>query len=255
MIDFKNIEVVYEAYKNDELTDVELNLLQIALDENSEFKKQWDELVLLDQQFQETPMVDPDPSIGQHFEQILAYESKKQVNNKSNQSLWSRLAAAVALIILGGFSGFWLGRETDSERYGQLQEEMQQVKQIIWLSNLQQRSASSRIMAIETLNDQATVADETLEALIRVLNTDSNINVRMTAAEGLYRFGDQDKVRLAFAESLVIQQDPALQIILIDMLVQLEEKSALDELQQIVADDQVIQQVKNKAYEGISKLL
>jgi HEAT repeat protein len=79
--------------------------------------------------------------------------------------------------------------------------------------------------------------------------------VRIAAAEALFKFGNHDKVRKAFIKGLSNQADPVLQIKLIEMLVRLDEKRALPKFQEMIQEESQMKVVKQKAAQGIGKLL
>ena len=62
-------------------------------------------------------------------------------------------------------------------------------------------------------------------------------------------------MRKAFINGLNNQSDPVLQIKLIDMLVGLDEKRALPKLQEMMQEEAQMKVVKQKAAQGIGKLL
>jgi HEAT repeat protein len=123
------------------------------------------------------------------------------------------------------------------------------------LSQLRKESASERIMATYEFKKMDSASDEILDALIYTFNNDDNANVKNAAAEALFKFGNQDKVRKAFINGLNKQTDPVLQIKLIEMLVGLNEKRALPKLQQLMEEETQMKVVKQKAAEGIGRLL
>jgi len=87
------------------------------------------------------------------------------------------------------------------------------------------------------------------------MNFDDNINVRVAAVEALGNFADDEKVKDALIQSLVVQEYPAVQLKLIMLMVRLEEKRAIDNLQEIIQNDEVISIVKDEAQFGIFKLM
>ena len=129
------------------------------------------------------------------------------------------------------------------------------MKQLVALSQLQKESASERIMAAYEFKKLDSASDEILDALIYTFKNDDNANVKSAAAEALFKFGNHDKVRKAFINGLNNQKDPILQIRLIEMLVGLNEKRALPKLQQMMQEESQMKVVKQKAAEGIGRLL
>jgi hypothetical protein len=80
------------------------------------------------------------------------------------------------------------------------------------------------------------------------------VNVRLEAINALYYFGDKKEVRQAMTQSLRLQTEPNLQIALIEMLVRLKEKGAVNEMQRMMKNKQLSEIVKFKAAEGVGEL-
>lgn len=121
-----------------------------------------------------------------------------------------------------------------------------------------QLSASERISAVK-LSDRvpentAALDGEITEILIYTMNNDENINVREAASEALFRFRSEPRIRTALVNSLSKQQDPLMQITLINMLVELKEKSAINEMQKLLMDTDTRDVVKTRLEVGIAEL-
>ena len=98
-----------------------------------------------------------------------------------------------------------------------MRDDINEMKELVALNQLQKASASERIMATYEFRKLDSASDEVLDALINRFHNDDNTNVRNAAADALFKFGNQDKVRKAFITGLSSQEDPLLQIKLIDM--------------------------------------
>ena len=205
----------------------------------------------------------PPISLAFHFQDTLEKAKKSEARDnvvtlKPTRNYQWTIAASIALI-----AGIFLGRQIDSTssiengstELTALQEEMSELRTLFANSLMKQSSASERIRGINISYELASENSSVIETLIETMQNDPNINVRVAAAQALFRFGDQESVRAAFIAALSNQKDPTLQILLIDMLVQLEEQRALGELQNIAEQDSTLDIVKSKAQEGISKLI
>ena len=180
-----------------------------------------------------------------------------QETNRSTVIQWTmRIAAGLALILLGLFAGWLLGREgSNNSEVAALRDDINEMKELVALNQLQKASASERIMATYEFRKLDSASDEVLDALINRFHNDDNTNVRNAAADALFKFGNQDKVRKAFITGLSSQEDPLLQIKLIDMLVSLDEKRALPKFQDMMQAETQMKVVKQKAAQGFAKLL
>jgi hypothetical protein len=61
-------------------------------------------------------------------------------------------------------------------------------------------------------------------------------------------------VRKVLIESLAKQNDPVVQISLIQMMVDMKEKSIIGELEKLTQQKEILKAVKDEAYTGILKL-
>ncbi|MCG8307273.1 MAG: HEAT repeat domain-containing protein [Cytophagales bacterium] len=188
-------------------------------------------------------------------------EEPKQILDRSlktgiDHSWTMRIAAGFSLLVVGVFAGWIIGKHNAENRnVAALRQDIDEMKRMVVLSQLKQESASERILATYKFKELDSANDEVLDALIYTFNNDVNTNVKNAAAEALYKFGNHDKVRKTFINGLSNQSDPVLQIKLIDMLVSLDEKRALPKLQEMMQTETQLKVVKQKAAQGIGKLL
>ncbi|QCR23838.1 HEAT repeat domain-containing protein [Pontibacter sp. SGAir0037] len=178
---------------------------------------------------------------------------------KPNNSLYLRIAAGIVLLL----GVFWAGNyyrrlqsNSNNPEVAALREEVQEMKKVLASSSSAEYSASERIQVVNQNLSPADGEDaEMIQVLISTMNQDPNVNVRLAACEALYKFKGDQQVRNAFVKSLPLQTDPLMQITLIDMLVEMKEKRAVDPLQKLVQEKDLLPIVKNKAQEGIGILM
>ena len=129
------------------------------------------------------------------------------------------------------------------------------MKQIVMLSKLDQSSPSLRIQAVNYMNEISSPDPNVINALINTMNTDENSNVRLAATTALSRFTDEDIVRDALIESLTIQDDPMVQITLINIMIGMHETKAKSYIEQIASNENTNKSVKSIAQRGIEILI
>lgn len=115
-------------------------------------------------------------------------------------------------------------------------------------------SASDRIYAVNRSYEIQDADRAIRQLLINTLNFDPNVNVRLAACQALTHFAAETEVKEALIQSLAIQTDPNIQISLIEALVAIKEKRAVDQFQQLVRDQEVLDVVRLKAAEGVNRL-
>ena len=187
------------------------------------------------------------------FQKIAAQEQGADRQQQQRKQWIGRLAASVALLIVGFAGGIWYGQDTTATEVAALRDDFRSLHQTVLATQLAQASASGRIQAIQASTGSE---DEAVgEALLATLATDPNVNVRLAATEALGRFSNQASVRSALATSLQQQEHPLLQIAIINQLVVWNEKNAVPELQRLVQNEEVDPVVRQQAEYGISQLL
>lgn len=163
---------------------------------------------------------------------------------------------AMAMLLFG----LWLGQRQanvadDSLQLAQLRTELQSMRQLVTLSLLQQSSPTERLRGVSYSQLVQEPDEEVQSALLHTLNYDPNVNVRLAAVDALYSFGNQAGMRHELVESLRRQTSPLVQIALIDLLVKMREKQSLDTFRQLLQDEQLNHEVKQRVEWGIQQLL
>ena len=195
----------------------------------------------------------------------LAFSNRLAANlqpetHRIGLAVWSmRIAAGVALLLLGFAAGTWYNRpQGQSEsNYGMASAEpapVIEMKKVLHFQQTAQTSASERIQAINQSYEIDQADQEITQLLINTMNFDDNINVRLAACQALVRFEHEPGVREALIQSLKVQTDPNMQITLIELLVSIKEKRAVDEMQRLVQSQQTMDVVRQKAEEGVNRL-
>ncbi|MDO1447653.1 HEAT repeat domain-containing protein [Rhodocytophaga aerolata] len=171
-----------------------------------------------------------------------------------------RIAAGISLVLLGFVAGKWYEQTNLADDAGistvttASTNELKLMKQVLMTSQDESSSASDRIQAVNQVQQLEQADKELVQLLINTMNFDPNINVRIAASEALFQFNDDPMVRLALVNSLKIQKDPAIQLTLIDMLIQLKETRAVDTMRKLLQSEEVLDVVKTKAEQGIGTL-
>lgn len=172
-------------------------------------------------------------------------EQKKAVG-KSNFPYW-QIAAAIGLLIVGFLSGKWPAPDHRDELIA-LESQVQLLKEMTMMGPLQISTASQRIQAVNRIEQEKShVSEELVNTLVNTLNSDESPNVRYAAAQALGRFIDEENVRLALTQSLESQSDPLIQIALISMLVEAQEKRAINPIKELIEKEYVQPEVKKQA--------
>ena len=127
-------------------------------------------------------------------------------------------------------------------------------KEVMFAGLNNMESPASRITAASEAYKLKNTGNDVVDALVKTLNNDPNANVRLAALDGLARFYRDGYVRKKLIASLKKQQDPLVQIALINLLTRMRESGILEELNKIVNDENTQKGVKDCAYSGIIQL-
>lgn len=214
-------------------------------------------------------MIEPGEALRANFNNMLHNEIEKMrkvsvaeaqlsVTHWYSSSIF-RIAAGFAILMLGTFMGLFMGSQfinkSQSGELAQLKSEVSDLKRSAMMTMLKDESSSFRIQAVNYADEIETPDDNMIGALARTLNTDKNVNVRMAAAYALAKFAGSSPVNDTLVRALANQSDPIVQITLINILVDLKEKSAVKTIQEIISDENTLKEVKSVAENGVKVLL
>ena len=233
--------------------------VELHMDKNPDAKAEYDELKEIMELISKDKEVEVPEASKNAFLQMAQKEmSRSSVHSRKLASIryssWFKIAAAVAFVIVGYLGAQWLNRNTKDELIA-LQSELKKTKKYVMISMMKQESASERLKGIFASAEIKNADEDIIDALIMAMNSDININVRIAAAEALSLFSDNEKARLALIASLNQQSFPAVQMKLIDILVNLGDKNALNPMREFSEKEDVLRSVKDEAQMGIFKLL
>ena len=162
------------------------------------------------------------------------------------------MAAAIALLVVGGGIGFWISKQNDQQqRLAEIESELNATKVMMMGLIDNKQSASQRLQGINVALTIESADDEVVNALAKRMNEDPNTNVRLAALDALSKFHTEPQVRKVLLDALSSQKDPMVQIALIQLMVKMKEKSVVNDLKKIVDDSETMKAVKDEAYSGI----
>jgi len=177
--------------------------------------------------------------------QLKAFFSPKPVLN------W---AYSLILALLFGIGGYFIGRNPNQEKIEQLSSEVQDMKQMMMLSMLENPMATERLKAVSYTQDLKTVDDQVVDALLATLNNDENDNVRIVTVEALVELAHNSRVREGLVLSLMHQDSPLVQVALADAMVKLQEKRSIKQFKKLLQKEDLNDLVKNKIKQSIKDL-
>jgi hypothetical protein len=210
--------------------------------------------------------INPSARLERSFQQMLAEEIAEHHAPKQKQVFFTptvlRAAAAVLLVAAGIAIGNYVNEyNTKMKAFAKVQQQRDSIAaenlrlkndMLAMIGN--ENSASQRMRGLNVALSYERADDEVVSALVKTMNEDKNTNVRLAALDALSKFHHEPNVRKALIASLAKQDDPIVQIALIQLMVKMKEKGVLKDLNRIIEDNNTIKPVKDEAYSGILKL-
>jgi hypothetical protein len=235
-----------------------------------EYRKLFDELKETWQQIDRLKVPSPSEKMDIGFYEMLNEETKKAERSSSGpadrirtflESLWKpQLAYGTVILGLGLVLGYFLRPTIPSEQIKTTivessESETAEVRQKLVLTLLEQPSANKRLQGINEANKISETDEKVIRALLRTLNNDSNVNVRLAAIESLTNYLDNPIVREGLVQSIVRQDAPIVQVTLADLMVALQEKKSVEPFKTLIRTKELNTSVKKKLETSIESII
>ena len=208
----------------------------------------------------------PDPAAKARFMDVLeAYRAGLGVSalDKAPRTrtpwfgahpVW-QTAMAAGLLAAGIFAGRYAAQpKLENPEVAQLKGQVESLRQLVAVSMLQQQSPSARLRGVSFSEQMAQPDRQVEQALLFAVNHDSNVNVRLSAVDALQKFTGNPEVVRAMVDAIPLQDSPLVQIALIDMLVQMNARSAAPAMVKLAANKQTEQVVQQRAAWALEKM-
>lgn len=248
-----------------QLVQTHLSACPVCRDELEGLSAIWTKLGVL-------PKEEPSPALRQRFYEMLeAYrdgmgEEKARSGLRKTISGWLerlmprqpvyQFGLSLFLLAAGLGAGYLLNgsRPAAKSEIAGLQSEITDMRQTVAVSMLKQASPSERLMGVSWSSRLESPDEKTLQALLETLNHDPNVSVRLAAVDALYLFYDHPRVKAGLIESLAGQTSPLVQISLINLLVEIRERRAVEALEHLIQDQKLNPRVRERAETVLAKL-
>lgn len=260
----EKMEALLIDYIDDRLNAVDKQTIEHELRNNADARKLYGELKEVISLMEHSSTFDPSPKLKHNFEKDL---SKAIAGASGGRAIiftpaFYKMAAAVALMVISGAVGYWISKDRQQrDELTQIQKDMAitrqqlaETKQVMLGLLDNAASASQRIKGVNVALEISSADEDIVKALFATLHSDPNTNVRLAALDALAKFRHEPLVRKGLIDALSKQTDPMVQITLIQLMVDLKEKSVVGDLQKMVDDAGTMKAVKDEAYSGILKL-
>lgn len=234
----------------DEITEIENHLKSCVACEN-----EFNQLKTLNSKLDQINFIDETNELRESFLNKLENEKSKMkrisITLKLNRSVFN-IAASILLLIAGSFFGYFIAQKG---KISKLENEILSIKHSYTSSVLNMQTSSIKLKAISYVEEGMSLNSELIQVLGNILNNDENVNVRLAAANALFKNNHNNEVNALLIESLKTQSEPLVQIALIDFLVKNHQKQAVQNLKILIEQDGTNSIVKQHANNGLSTLL
>ncbi len=265
----EEVEVLMIDYLDNKLEPEQIRQIEKHLETCERCIDELKETQSLLQMISGEEMEKPDESLRINFYHMMHGEIKRNAENKSapareatvrwyDRNIY-RIAAGVALLIAGTFIGIIVysgfSGSARAKEVSQLKSEVTELRKTAMFTMLKDGSPSNRLQAVDYANAIDSPDEDIINAIVKTLNNDKNVNVRMAAAYALTKFTGVQSVHDSLVKSLSVQTDPIMQVTLINILVEMREKNALKPIEQIISSDKTMLEVKKVAENGVKMLI
>jgi hypothetical protein len=266
----ERVERIMAAYLEDSQQDANRQALEAALQAGELEAGEVAQMQAFYARLENLPLPEPGPELRTNFYQMLAREKQKQ-QTKNAWRQWlnrlytgllqtlplGKLAYSLVLLALGAGLGFWYqqSQSQQAEKLAALTSEMQQMKKMMMLTLLEQPSATDRLKAVNLTTDMSMADDRVIRALLQTLNNDPSVNVRLAAIEALYQHAGNPLARQGLVQSIGRQDSPLVQLALADIMLAMQEKKSVKQLEQLLKKEDLNESVKTRVKQAIQVLI
>lgn len=213
------------------------------------------------------PTPQPSPDLRKNFYAMLEEEKHSaasacaaaaRTRRSRGTSIWRLVFAPLAgcaLIALGFVAGrqaapVQVASDTATRaELKKLQDQMTKMGQLVGYTLLQQQQgpANDRLRGVLASAREVNPSDKVLDDLISALAFDPNANVRLRALEALSLHAERDLVRAGVLAALPREQNPLVQLELIDFVATAQDRSATPVLEKLADDESANGTVRDAA--------
>ena len=265
----EKLEELVAEYLNRDMSPQQKEELKSFLKKNGCELDELSDLENIFNQLDEFQVPEPSEKMYDGFYSMLEeYQEKERKSEKKKEKAASifqsffpqkyipQIAYSLLLLIIGWAAGAWILPSSKYEnQIVQMTSQIQEMREVMMLTMIDQPSATERIKAVNLTNNFETVDDKIIRALLKTLNHDENENVRLVTVEALYEFANNPKVREGLIQSISKQNSPLVQIALADIMISLQEKKSIEQFNELLKKKDLNDTVRHRLQETVTVLM
>jgi len=255
-------------YLNGNLTAKQVEELRKMLKEEGVDLSQLDEMEKLVNQLDEIQVPEPQEEMRDQFYQMLE-EEKSRIASKQKffdilikpvrfffeTTFMPKIAYASLFLMLGIVLGHWIMPDKQLQsQTSMMMGEMQSMKKMMAIVLFEQSNATDRLKAVTFTSELNEPDDIVLSALLKALNNDPSVNVRLASLDALAKQVAREEVRSGLVKSISNQDSPLIQIAIAELMTQIEERSSVPEFRKLLEKENLNESVADKINESIKVL-
>lgn len=183
---------------------------------------------------------------------VVSMDSRKNSNWANNML---KIAASIALLVASFQMGSIFQQQKIDSDIATLKDETVQMRQTAMLSLMENQSASKRIQGVGFIDEFEQPDEVIIKALANRLLYDESDNVRLTAFEALSKFTSSKTVTNVFVDALAQEKNPSIQIGIIQELVKIQEKKAVDAMKRLLEKEETQPFVKDEIKSALPQII
>lgn len=254
IIECAEVQKNLSEYLHNELSDEYNSLIENHLTICSHCNNELENLKKLIESIENSQKPEPPSYLRAQFSELINKEKTnyeegiKQKPLIYSKRILVRVAAAIALLLIGNAIGMftypYLIKNSSNFEVALIKEEVSTLKEALVISMIKQESVSERVRALNMTSELKELDSKLFEVLLETLNEDPSPNVRITAAQALSNYMKSEQVRDSLINSLQFQNNPLVQITLINIIVNSNAPQAAVSLIQFANSHDLADEVK-----------
>lgn len=249
------VEELIAKYNRGEADTSEINLLEQLIESGEVSLKELGDVSALHTAVDRLDEGAPTLRLDDQFYVMLKQEKSKQKGFSFQIPSWSvlmpRLAFAASFSILGFFAAYVFINRTTAPEVQQLTQEVSDLKEMMMLSLLEKESATDRLRAVSLTDEMEQASTTVTEALIKTLNNDENVNVRLAALDALKPYVGDSLVRMALVKSIALQESPLVQVAMAELMAAIQERKSIEEFDKMLKSESTPEDVKKRIQKNL----
>lgn len=240
-----NVKINLPEYIDKKLDKVTSEKVKMHLESCPSCQAQLEEMTSFFSFMNAVPAPKTPEGMREEFATMLASLDVKEKKKVRLMPMWAKIAA----IVVFAFGTYGLGYKAGTHKseivQNELTSEISAQKQQVLLASLRDYTGPQKIEAVYSISTTENVSSDLIDALVHTMNSDKNTNVRLAAISALSGMMDKNvRIKKELIKSLAVQENPLLQISLIQVLTEKGVKEAKPQIESITNNEKTDESVK-----------